>query len=131
MKQRAAFIGLGLAVVGCGASGPCQARNGSYVITFSEQSGTCGPQSDGVVNVDGSGSPPTGCTGGSTASVDNCKVDVNETCPFNGTDSVTEVGQVTWSSDGSNGSGVIQLTETDGSGTILCSGTYEAHYQRQ
>lgn len=121
---------LALALLGCGPSGPCADRQGSYVVDFSTRSGNCGDQNEAVVNIQPGGGQ-TSCTGSSQVSADNCTVDLDVTCPFNANQSVQEAGQVVWSSDGSHGSGTIQLTLRDAASNILCSGTYDVHYQRQ
>ena len=119
-----------LALVACGPHGPCADRQGSYVVSFSERDGTCGPQNDGVVNIQPNGAPSP-CSGTSLVTTDNCSVDFDAVCPFNAGQTVESQGQVTWSTDGANGSGTIQLTLRDSSSNILCEGTYNVHYQRQ
>lgn len=117
--------------MGCATqTGPCADRSGSYVVDFSTRSGNCGPQNEGVVNLGATGAPST-CMDNSQASTDNCAVDFNVTCPFNAGQTVEETGQVTWNTDGSSGSGTIQLTLRDSLGDILCEGTYDVNYKRQ
>lgn len=118
--------------VGCSANntGPCAAHVGNYQAHFVERPyGTCGPISDSVADL--GSTLPSGCTGHRTRSADNCRTDVDVTCPFEGQPTGTTlrgVGTTHWSTDGTMGSAVVAATVTDPSGLTVCTSTYDVTY---
>jgi hypothetical protein len=126
----AAFI-LALPACGSGSSrGICAQRSGTYRSKDTERSGTCGDIPEQIVTIDSEPLvPPAPCTGGEIRySDDNCDVTlVNVVCPEPGIGpgvTSTTNGKVTWSSDGSSGSGVLTIVVRDGTGGILCQSSY-------
>lgn len=120
---------LGTTACGGGSSGPCSQRSGTYRFDWSERSGDCGAIAESIMTVDGQpASPPAPCTGEIRYSADNCDVtEVNIMCPETsvaGSTSTTN-GKVTWSQDGSFGSGQLAIVVNDASGAILCQSSYD------
>lgn len=110
---------------------PCVTPNASYVVHLVEKTGgTCGAIPEAVVNssADGQFHPQPGCAGART--INGCSILLtNYTCtPSNGTTS-TVTGEVTLTSDGTKGSGTVQLTLKTPSAT--CSSSYVVIYTRQ
>lgn len=104
----------------------CAARSGSYLVSYVETSGTCGPISQQTTEIP----KPAGadCTGVvAEATPDNCQTTTGATCPAPslGTGFTTESTlDVTWAPDGNAGSGTYQATVRDGSGSVFCDSTY-------
>lgn len=123
-----------LLLLGCSssthASGPCGQRQGTYVLDYTERSGDCGPVSEQIVNVTGAPTVPSSCQGTATASADNCDVKTDYACPdpSAGTDHFT--GDVTWSPDGSSGSGIQEITIYSPSGAVACESDYDVTITR-
>jgi len=116
---------------GSPSESPCVTPASSYTVHFVEKAGgTCGPIGDTVINTtsDGKLQPTPGCTG--TRTVDRCAVTITRyTCtPSNGV-TTTETGEVTWASDGSSGSGTVDVSIA--SGATTCSSSYVVTYTRQ
>lgn len=105
-------------------------RHGTYLVSFSRLSGTCGDQSAALISFDSS---PTEADGGDACVVhsavwseNDCKLDGSVTCHQDGigsTDTITVSTQKT--QDGSVLDGVATFTTPD------CTGTYRVHYERQ
>ena len=135
------MIGLLGLVVGCssakngGGSGPCVDRRGTYVVTWHERSGNCGPipEQVDVVDQNTATGPVPGCVNSAPppANADNCTVNLDVTCPVQDKGTVTDRGEVNWSHDGSMGAGIIQVIVNDLVGAIVCSETYDVTYVRR
>jgi hypothetical protein len=110
-------------VAGCGPM-VCKDRSGTYTMSTTRRTGDCGNLGETVVQVGGGGSGS--CSGGSTASEDNCEITVNTTCK-DAEGSLTSRGKVTWNADGTEGSGVLELVFT---GADACQGTYDVRYRK-
>jgi hypothetical protein len=110
----------------------CAARSGSYLASYQERSGTCGPLSEEVVTFDGEPTKPAApCTAGEYRySDDNCEVStVNVTCPsLSGEGSVVWNGKYTWDETSTTANGTISL-EVDDSFTP-CQSSYNIVLER-
>ncbi|MEZ4376225.1 MAG: hypothetical protein R3B07_35805 [Polyangiaceae bacterium] len=115
--------------------GPCAQRSGTYRIVYTERSGNCGALTETIGTIDAQPTaPPAPCTGEIRYSEDNCEVtNVNITCPepavSTGAYSIQN-GKYSWSTDGSSGSGSLNLKVYDGNDALLCQSTYSASAQR-
>ncbi len=116
-------------VVGCGDSnGDCKKPDGTYLMTFNEQSGDCGRISNQIVQLDGFAQPWGQCTGHHDISPDWCTIQINETCTED--DFTMEFqGNLEWNKSGSHASGTWQITASDSS--HWCSSIYRVEYERQ
>lgn len=113
-------------------SGPCAQRRGTYSARYTVRSGNCGEVSEQIATIDQQPTAPTPpCTGSIDYSPDNCEVTVEAVCPGR-TPGVTvrTTGKARWNQDGSQGFAVEQTTITDGSGALMCSGTYDVTFSR-
>ena len=124
----------GLSLVGCSddsgsgePTGPCNDRSGTYRVTWVEQSGKCGAMPEQIVT--GKEGLDPACTGGTEFSSDNCEANMDITCPGATGYLVTLRGKVTWSVDGSLGTGTIQmLIVKESNGWTECSSVYSLTY---
>lgn len=119
-------------VAGCGASGPCSKRSGTYRIAYKTRSGNCGEIPEIITTVDDSTVTPAGCTGNLNFSADNCRATLaSYTCPTETNGKLKTDGTVDWSRDGRSASGIVQMTLSDAGGSTLCSGSYDLTYTKQ
>lgn len=108
---------------------PCSTPNVTYLITFTEQSGTCGPMTSQVVNTDAAGL--------TLATNESCQSQTTSGCTVRGTDctwtdggiSYTKTFEITFTGDGSSASGVNTISMT-GNGQS-CTSTYSTSFMRQ
>ncbi len=117
------FAGVGSACASStGALVPAQCnktdRHGTYLVTFTTESGNCGDVPKSLVNVD---SPPVCQILTSTWSENDCKLETTQDC--NGAKSTGVTTQK--SPDGSYLEGTLSLQ------TSSCIGTYGLAYSRQ
>lgn len=124
MKTILAVVGFLLA--GCGgAGGPCANRTGTWRQNLTARTGNCAASIENVVTAPQSNEMPAGCAGTASASDDNCSESADITCaPGDGTTART-TGQVAYNSAATSGSGVYELTVRNGSGAVVCHGTYD------
>lgn len=114
-----------------GASGPCAALSGSYLIHYAQRAGgTCGPIPDyvAVMIPGGASMSETACTGPDQLSADQCTETADMTCVTGGI-TVNMRGTLHISVDGSFASGVFGITKSNG--TQSCSGTHDITYTQQ
>lgn len=113
----------------------CDQRSGTFVVTYTADSGNCGaiPQSTAVLDAQ----PTTAtapCTGALSYSADNCMVTLQQSCPVDAVGSnvktITEAGDAHWSVDGTTGTATLEITGLDASGALLCSGEYTVAYAK-
>ncbi len=142
MRVAMGVVGVVL-VVGCSSSssddGPCAIRKGTYTAALKTRGGDCGDLGELVANVDqpadaaGKTIPADApCTGSFVNSADNCEVTIDQSCPTTGNPGSTKLtGKVTFSDDGSTGSGIVGIQLYDGAGSLVCNGTYDVAYKRQ
>lgn len=109
---------------------PCVSANASYLVSFTEISGDCGPipdqvlvvPADGVITIEAScnkGPRYSGCSvflENMVCTYYNSEYDVNVT--------ETQSGQVTWAEDGSSGKGMVTW-RISAEGYYPCTSTYE------
>lgn len=122
-----------------GADGPCVERSGSYIVRFTQRSGTCGTDgevAESVVNVDDTTKQAVAdnCTGDIINAEDNCSVQVTITCKRDDLGrgwTALERGKVTWSRDGSSASGTEQLSIFRGDGIQECTSVMDVTWTRQ
>lgn len=120
-------------------SGQCASRKGTYSMTFATRGGDCGDVGESIFNADqpdnsGGTTVPADapCTGQIVNSDDNCVATMDRTCPVASTGGASKLaGKVTFSKDGSSGSGVLGIEIRSSSGTLECSGTYDVKFARQ
>ena len=127
-----AALALSLCLVACGPSraNPCATPGASYLASFAEVSGNCGPIPSQVVNIN-----PDGTVSGGTSM--NCAGQSQQGCTANLTDckwsakgyDFTMTSHVTFASDGSSASGLASFGAS-GNG-VACSETYQLTYARQ
>jgi hypothetical protein len=150
--KRLSAVAIGLALVACsGAQGnedlfeavqadaTCAQRSGSYVATYVQRSGTCGPAGQRVTNLDRQPTTASmqsqGCTGpGITYDADNCEVTYDSTCPEDDIASgahLRVVGHSQWNSDGSHGTATEQWSAIDAKGQTMCLSVYDVNLRRQ
>jgi hypothetical protein len=129
-----------LIVAGCSSSssaGPtddlanqCASKGATYLQSFTETSGTCGPLSSIVVKINSDGTfyvaSPVHCTSveqdGCTTSETDCQATVDGVTG-------TFTFDTTFAADGSEGTGVETYTLTNGSST--CMSTYDVTFTKQ
>jgi hypothetical protein len=66
-----------------------------------------------------------GCTGKIDYSTDNCTISVDFTCPAPDSKKVEVNGTLSWTPDGTKGTGIVEYTVFAADGTVQCSGTYD------
>lgn len=131
-------------------TGPCAKPSGSYKVMFAVDSGNCGPQSNGVVDLSqpnvGVGTTGGVCHGQGSVSPDGCKYQATQTCPLTLTGyeqallqvsgggpipTSTITASTTWDASADSAQGLWQFTKdaTTGSGPA-CGGTYVVTYTR-
>jgi hypothetical protein len=127
--------------MGCGGgnhdapSGPCQPTQGTYRLSFTERSGSCGAISE-MIRQYSVGTPMGGGPAASSCRVDlhtespDCSVSYDVTCPGGEGTSVREVGIAHWAVDASSGTATEQITIFDPTDALVCSGDYDLRYQR-
>jgi len=105
----------------------CAQRAGTYVLDFAERTGgTCGAFPEQVTTITKQPTEATApCTGTISYSPDNCTVTYDERCPAMGGITIEQRGTVTWSPDGTTGSGIIQVIGTQSGSAQACSSTYD------
>jgi hypothetical protein len=111
------------------SSTPCAQRSGTFVLTWVEQSGDCGPLADETETF---ASQPTtgeevkaGCTGTVAYSGDNCGMTTDLVCPGSSGFTVKQKRSTTWSQDGTSGTATIKLELfKDSDASLQCSSVY-------
>lgn len=89
----------------------CVDRIGSYRVHYAQQSGTCPPLPDAVVQLSNGGAPPDGCMGNQQISDDRCAAQTFLLCT--GTDGATAYdGSVNWAKDATQGQGSVTVVFT-------------------
>jgi hypothetical protein len=131
---RKCVAGLLFALAACGGSSnpeanSCATKGATYLVTFTEVSGNCGPVASQIVNVnpDGTITNPNNitCAG---SSVQGCTIN-NNACTYSSQGyNVTFTTSVTFSSDGASASGLESFSI---SGAGSCTETYRVSYLRQ
>jgi hypothetical protein len=115
--------------------GPCAQRSGSYLMKYTERSGTCGKGVENVVNITSQPTtvdPP--CSGSISYSADNCEVSYSTTCPNDGAvkgGELTITGKSKWNKDATSGTATETWTLRNPDKTTLCLGTYDVVGTRQ
>jgi hypothetical protein len=109
---------------------------GTYFVTFTTISGNCGPQDSALVSLDPASVQTGMCsTISETISENDCKVERHFTCPYDDFEqgaSIEFVGVTRQQTqDGSVITGTMTMRLRDGFDALVCSGTYNAHYERQ
>lgn len=120
-----------LFVVGCGgpAEPACAAAVGQYLLKQEWRTGDCAMRRlEKVVTLTGDWTPPAGCTGTQAASADLCAITIDLMCP--GIFILHMTGVLRATPDASALTGVEQFSDTDASGYIFCSSTYDISYTR-
>ena len=112
------------------AANPCATRGATYLVTFVQMSGTCGPLASQVINISPSGTVtsavPITCASGNQS---GCMAQENDcTWTANGF-SYTATTDTTFAQDGSSATGLESITAT-GNGTA-CASTYDVTFTRQ
>lgn len=131
-------------LVSCGSSGtgssssgtttesanPCATKGATYVETFTQQSGNCGPIPSQVININ----PDSTVT---TSVQISCAIQTQTGCKVQVTDCTwtsqgymfTETGETTFAQDGSSATGIFSITGM-GNGQS-CSSSYSIEIVRQ
>ena len=127
-----ALVGLVL-VYGCGPECSLEDRTGTYLMSFNEVSGGCGPIDPEIARLDGSGTDPgPGCTlEYERVSEDQCSLERATSCQSSGLD--IELEGVTNQEPGSEGDLLTGTAEVDvyDSGALVCSSIYQITARRQ
>ncbi len=132
-----ATAGALLGLAACSSSSPsmdqansCATPGASYVETFTQTSGNCGPLASQVINISAGGSvtlPTTISCASSTQT--GCKIQ-NSDCTYSANGfNYTFSSSLTFASDGSSASGVYSVSGT-GMG-MSCASSYAINEQRQ
>jgi hypothetical protein len=123
-----------LTLIACGGSSnnqanPCATKGATYLATFTEVSGTCGPIPSQVVNVNPDGTI-TDTSNETCASVyqQGCTATRNSCTWSSQGFNFTSTSSVTFASDGASASGIVTLSA---SGAGSCAETYNVSYVRQ
>lgn len=112
---------------------PCARRSGTFVTTFTERYGTCGPYRN-VTGKDYSeesyaeqpDKPPAPCSGVIRAASDNCSTTVETSCPSSQQGVAFETkGVLHWNEDGTSASGDLEVSLT------TCKSTYHVEVSRR
>jgi hypothetical protein len=131
MSNRAALLFVCLASCGGGPECDKDDRHGTYLLTYTELSGNCGPVGPVVVQMGGAGG--SGCVSfHAEYSDDQCTLDSDTQCSLNG-QSVRVIGTTTQEDDEADlitGTASFNITE-QGSGDPICYSTYDLRYERQ
>jgi hypothetical protein len=107
-------------------------RSGTYLVTFTEVSGTCGPLTSQVVRLDPFAPLEPECilTEPTIISPDECSVETSEACKDEfATYSIVGTTRQA-NADGSLVTGIATIEITDDLGPV-CVGTYRLRYERQ
>jgi hypothetical protein len=135
---------LGLALAACSGDGgdddetddfdcSVSSRTGTYLMTFTEVSGTCGPFPSSVVRLDPNGELAAGCVldAPTTISADECTVETSISCTDEFGTTVSGVASTKQANaDGSLVTGIMTMQPKDADGPI-CASTYRLRYERQ
>ncbi len=132
------MIVVALLLAGCSSAAPsaptplvCHRtdRHGTYMADFTQQSGTCGPLTTRLLDLDDA-PPPAGCTVAQMWSENDCKVVGVVRCSATYNAPASDLTAVTHqdTQDGSVLSGTQTLTIEGGGG---CVSTYAVHMVRQ
>ena len=124
-------------IVGCSSGSgqtvqadSCLTAGASYLVSYTETSGNCGPVPSEVINVSSSGvivSPVQVSCASDTVS--GCMVQESDCSYTDDGDTFTYSSDVSFASNGSSGSGVFSVSATGSAGT--CAGSYNITYTRQ
>jgi hypothetical protein len=123
-----------LTLFACGGSSndqanPCATKGATYLVSYTELSGNCGPIPSSVVNVnpDGTITDPNHITCASS-SVQGCTTQ-NNSCTWSSQGfNFMATTSVTFSADGASASGIATISA---SGAGSCTETYNLFYGRQ
>lgn len=118
---------------GCGSQCAKEEIDGTYAVTTTERSGTCGSLPEYVVQYqDGETVADTGCTiNYERVSKDQCTTEQSLSCQNADGTSSEGVGVVTQEPGGATATGTLSVTIKDASGSVVCMSTYDATYTRQ
>ncbi|HEY2516483.1 MAG TPA: hypothetical protein VGI39_36685 [Polyangiaceae bacterium] len=139
MQARVLFTMACLLGAACGSSSsgpatepanPCATKGASYLETFTEQFGNCGPLAAQTIDVSATGTVTTPikvtCA---SASLSGCAAH-NSDCTFsNQGNDFTESFDVTFAADGSSATGSLTITGKGNAG--MCTSTYKIVMVRQ
>src|SRR5688572_8012697 len=122
----------------CAGSDPavCGDLDGTYLSTFTETSGNCGPLSDRVerFDADAAGGDPEGCEIDSDITDNGCHVEYSSVCAVEQQGArglVSETGSFDWVGiDSAEGVFELELVDVD-SGDTVCRSVYESTVTRQ
>lgn len=132
--RRPLSVALLCVAAGCGAppetTNPCATRGASYLESFAEQSGNCGPLPSQVVNIAPDGSVPTGGTNITCESTNQSGCTTQRSnCAWTGSgNSYNATSTLTFTQDGSKASGLFTVSV---SGNSSCMETYAVTWTRQ
>jgi hypothetical protein len=134
--QRIRYLGpLLFAILGCGSSeGPhCAARSGVYKVEFGTSTGTCQQFEPQQFTLDPTGqAAPSTCTAHEEApAADNCSALLKVGCPAGSGYELLLSGTISWTEDGTRGSGTVHADIQKADGTYPCTSTYQTTYTRQ
>jgi hypothetical protein len=129
-------LGMGMTGFACGgssssnAANPCATKGATYLATFTEVSGNCGPVPSQVVNInpDGTITSSVNETCGSV-SQQGCTGNRNDCTWSSQGYNFLSTSSVTFSSDGTSASGIATISVSGGGQS--CTETYSLSYARQ
>jgi hypothetical protein len=125
-----------VSILGCAASSEddpgCHPRVGSYVQSYAETSGSCGPLSDDIVQISANPEPNPICEGEVWSATElNCKTTGFTTCTLDDGRKITNRGTCRWNGDGSGGTCETQMMFIYPDGSVACSSLYVTTFRRQ
>jgi hypothetical protein len=129
------LLGMGMTGLACGgssnsAANPCATKGATYLATFTEVSGNCGPIPSQVVNInpDGTITSSVNETCGSV-SQQGCTGNRNDCTWTSQGYNFTSTSSLTFSADGASASGIATVSASGGG--LSCVETYKLSYVRQ
>lgn len=138
MRIQLGMVAAVASLIGCGADkadtsqrvsdGPCSSPKGSFTLTLTERSGTCGPVPEQVVVLPSPDAAECVVLADDT-SPNGCESDGQQRCALDNGFVETDRGHIEIMADGSV-RGTLQILIQDSVGNTRCSSTYDAKWAK-